>query len=109
MIEELIATALENILPGKVFPQVAPPDTKAPYLTYQLISARTADTLECTAETYNNIQIDCYAEELLTAKQIIQSARGQLAPLHPGELTEFTGYEYETRLRRATLELTIIA
>ncbi|MBD2785518.1 DUF3168 domain-containing protein [Xenorhabdus sp. DI] len=109
MKEADIFPLLNPVLPGKVFPYVAPqstPPVKPPWLVFSLYDID-QDVLNGQAGTLTNLQVDIYARTIDEARALRDKARSALTGLRPTDLSETNGYESDTGLYRATLECQI--
>ena len=106
MKESDLFSLLSPVLPGRVFPYVAPqdePKIQPPWCVFSLYDTG-GDVLGGRAETMTNIQIDVYAKTIDEARRIRELSVAAVSPLSPAEFTEKQGYEADTSLFRATLE-----
>lgn len=78
-IEAQLTTALKAICP-RTFPLVAPTSTERPYVTYQLIGGRALGYLDNSAadKRHSLVQVDVFADTLLSAKQTIRAIEDAL-------------------------------
>ena len=56
MIEPTIFSATQSLFGGRVFPDIAPPGTNYPFMTYQAVGGRPSNTL-CGNTVYQNYHI----------------------------------------------------
>ncbi|EIZ2213049.1 tail completion protein gp17 [Cronobacter sakazakii] len=107
MTEADIYPRLSALAGGNVFPYVAPQGTAAPWVIYLLPSAAGEDAFCGPAETAFTLQVDTWASSIDEARALREQVKTALADLHPVALNELNGYESDTALYRATLEVQI--
>lgn len=108
MTEADIYPLIGGLCTGKVFPYVAPQGTVAPWLVFSLPSDNEDDVM-CgqSGASSNSVQIDVYATTIDEATAIRAQAKDALKPLMPTSLMGTKGYESDTGLYRATIEVQI--
>lgn len=108
MNEDQIYSILGSLCNGNVYPYVAPEGTLPPWLVFSL-PTETGDDVLCGQSGYRStaLQVDVYAKDIDTANAILQQAELALIPFMPVALLKTRGYESDTGLRRATLEVQI--
>ena len=106
MIEESIFAALKRRF--KAYYQIAPQKQPTPYLVFSTISEVKSDVFCGQADTATVIQLDCYADDPLTAKAEAQHAFQTLGFLWPCNVNCGGSYEEETGLYRYQIEFTVI-
>lgn len=104
-LEEQIVSAIEGIVGGRLYPDVAPEETPRPYATYQAVGGHAINYVEPTVPGKQNarVQVSVWADTRLAAsdvgKQIEDALRGCLA-LQTTVLTARRSlYDTETSLR----------
>ena len=107
MIQVEIYQAIEALAEGRVHALVAPQGTAIPYLVHSLPSRTSDDAIEGMGATRANVQLDAYAASQLEADELLEAAIDALDPLDPSGLMQLQDYETDTRLYRATAQLTI--
>jgi len=107
MTEADIYPRLSALAGGNVFPYVAPQGTPAPWVIYLLPSSAGEDVFCGPAETASTVQVDAWASSIDDARALRNQVKAALADLHPVGLNEINGYEPDTGLYRATLEVQI--
>ncbi|WP_230944974.1 DUF3168 domain-containing protein [Burkholderia vietnamiensis] len=72
--ESVVATALSPVLPAKVFPDVAPAATAAPWITYQAVGGQAFATIDGeTPGTLNaRMQVTVWSKTRLQTGNIMQ-------------------------------------
>lgn len=114
MTEADIYSLIGALADGQVYPDVAPLNTSGepaiapPWVTFTLISQVYGDTLSCLAEESSTLQVDVYAVDVDEAREVREQVIAALTPLQFTQLSKTGGYEPETGLRRATLEMQIL-
>ena len=99
---------------GQVYPGVVPlnsegePAVAPPWITFTLVDQVYGDTLCGPAEEDTALQVDVYASSVDDARALREQAIAALMPLRFTRMTKTGGYEPETGLRRATLEVQIL-
>lgn len=68
-VEADIAAALTGLVSGRVFPDIAPPSTVRPYITYQQVGGQTLQPLDNSLPDKKNgrFQLDVWADTRLAA------------------------------------------
>lgn len=107
MTEADIYPHLSALAGGNVFPYMAPQGTSAPWVIYLLPSSSGEDVFCGPAETAITVQVDAWASSIDEARALRNQVKAALADLHPVGLNEINGYEPDTGLYRATLEVQI--
>lgn len=107
MTEADIYPRLSSLAGGNVFPYVAPQGTSAPWVIYLLPSSVSEDVFSGPAETACTVQIDVWASSIDEARALRDQVKAAIADLHPVGLNEINGFESDTALYRATLEVQI--
>ncbi|OLO05281.1 tail completion protein gp17 [Salinicola socius] len=107
MIESKIYAVLKELQGGRVFPLIAPQGTARPYLVYMLPSDITEKMLQGFGAQQVTVQVDAYADTLISASQAGDEIVEALLPLEPGDIERTPGYEEDTGLYRQTIETQI--
>ncbi|CAJ0873035.1 hypothetical protein R6138_01893 [Ralstonia thomasii] len=77
--EEIVYGALASLASGNVFPDLAPPGTPAPWITYQAAGGIDHSTLDDTASTLNaRMQIDVWSHSRAEASDLMAQIRTAL-------------------------------
>lgn len=111
MTESSIFDLIGGLAGGQVYPYVAPlnaqgePAITAPWVVFNVVSEVFGDTLCGPAEENGSLQVDVYASSTDEARSIREEVAIALAPLHFTQLNKTNGYESDTGLFRATLEI----
>lgn len=113
MTEADIYTLIGDQAGGQVYPYVVPlnaegqPAVSAPWIVFNIVSESFGDTLCGPAEETDSVQVDVYASSPDEARAIRQLVQAALAPVKFTQLNRTNGYEPETGLFRAMLEIQI--
>lgn len=113
MTEADIKPYLKPLAGGQVYPYVVKlnaqgePAVLPPWVVFSLVSEVDSDVLCGQAETAITLQIDAYASTIDDASALRQQAQLALSPLKPVNVNRTSGYESDTSLYRATLEVQI--
>lgn len=111
MTESQIFPLLSELAGGQVYPYVVPlnpqgaPAVSPPWVVFTIVSEVFADTLCGPAEENGSLQVDVYASSTDEARSLREEVAAALAPLHFTQLNKTNGYESDTSLFRATLEI----
>ncbi|WP_261666892.1 DUF3168 domain-containing protein [Erwinia mallotivora] len=111
MTEADIYPLLSSLASGQVYPYVVPlnaqgdPAVSPPWVVFTVVSEVYGDTLCGPAEENATLQVDVYADSPDEARALREEAAVALAPLHFTQMSKTNGYESETSLYRATLEI----
>lgn len=111
MTESSIYELIGDLAGGQVYPYVAPlnaqgtPAINPPWVIFTIVSEVFGDTLCGPAEENSAVQVDVYSLSTDDARFIRESVAAALAPLNFTQLNKTNGYESETGLFRATLEV----
>ncbi|MGX8939430.1 hypothetical protein ACWWJF_20835 [Symbiopectobacterium sp. Eva_TO] len=114
MTETDIHPLIAGIANGNVYPYIIPlnnegePAISPPWVVFSFVSQPSADVLCGPAETTSSIQFDAYAKTMAQAREICGTVIVALSPLGPGEQLKTHGYDTETALYRATVELQFV-
>lgn len=113
MTEADVYSLIGALAGGQVYPDVAPlsdtgsPAISPPWITFTLVSQVYGDTLGALAEETTALQVDVYATTVDEARELRDAVQAELVPLQFTQLTKTGGYESDTGLRRATLEIAV--
>lgn len=111
MTESSIFELIGDLAGGQVYPYVAPlnaqgsPSISPPWVVFTVVSEVFGDTLCGPAEESGSLQVDVYASSTDEARSLREAVATALAPLNFTQLNKTNGYESETGLFRATLEV----
>lgn len=111
MTEADVFSLIGTLSGGQVYPYVAPLNAEgetaviAPWIVFSIISENFGDTFCGPAEETDVLQVDVYATSTDEARSIRELVQASLAPLNFTQLNRTNGYESETGLYRATLEI----
>lgn len=108
MTEAQIYSLLGSLCNGNVFPYVAPLNTPTPWIVFSLPTATGDDVFDGqSGYTATSLQIDVYSKSIDEANQIMGQVELEIKPLMPVSLLKTKGYEPDTGLKRATLEVQV--
>lgn len=113
MTEADVYSLIGALADGQVYPDIAPlnesgePAIAPPWITFTLVSQVYGDTFCDVAEETSALQVDVYAQTVDEARALRDEVAAALVPLQFTQMNKTGGYEPETRLRRATLEVSI--
>jgi len=111
MTESHIYQLISGLAGGQVYPYVVPlnaegePSVSPPWVVFTIVSEIFSDTLCGPAEEDGTLQVDVYALTTDEARNIREQAVNALSPLYFSEMRKRNGYEPDTGLFRATLEI----
>ncbi|MDH2121660.1 DUF3168 domain-containing protein [Pantoea brenneri] len=111
MTEASIYSLIGGLASGQVFPYVVPlnpagePGISPPWIVFSVVSEVFGDTFCGPAEEYGTLQVDVYSRSPDEARQIREQVSEALAPLIFMQLRKTNGYESDTGLYRATMEV----
>lgn len=111
MTEAGVYALIGHLASGQVYPYVAPmkptgePDIQPPFVIFTVVSEVFGDTLCGPAEESGNLQVDVYSLSPDESRQIREQVSLALSPLNFTQLRKTNGYESDTGLFRATLEI----
>lgn len=111
MTEADVYGLIGHLAAGQVYPYVAPlnaagePDISAPWVVFSIISENFGDTFCGPAEETDSLQVDVYANTIDEARALREQVQIALASLNFTQLNRTNGYEPETGLYRAMLEI----
>ena len=114
MTEAEIHSLIGDLAGGQVYPDIAPlsdtgePAIEPPWITFTFVTQHYGDTFCGPAEETSSLQVDVYAQTVDDARQLRDLVIAALQPLDFTQLSKTGGYEPETRLRRASLEIQVI-
>ena len=95
-----------GLVSTRIYPNVAPPDTAPPYITFRVVSGVPHNTLNESAalSSANRIQMDCYSDDYLELTTTLRDAvEAAIAP-YGWILFEQDVYEDDTRLHRRIID-----
>ncbi|EMM7533032.1 tail completion protein gp17 [Citrobacter braakii] len=113
MSEADIFPLLKLLAGGRVYPYVVKlnaqgePAVSPPWLVFSLVTHVDSDVLCGQAESALTVQVDVYSKTIDEAATIRMQAQQALKPLAPVNINRTSGYEQDTKLYRATLEVQI--
>ncbi|ERK18615.1 hypothetical protein L579_1939 [Pantoea sp. AS-PWVM4] len=113
MTESQIYSLIGDLADGQVYPYVVPlnpqgePSVSPPWVVFTVVSEVFGDTLCGPAEENGTLQVDVYALTTDEARSIREQVAVVLGPLQFTQLNKTNGYETDTGLYRATLEIQI--
>ncbi|WP_367165917.1 DUF3168 domain-containing protein [Kosakonia cowanii] len=99
---------------GQVYPGVVPlnsqgePAVAPPWVIFTLVDQVYGDTLCGPAEEDTALQVDVYASSVDEARALREEAIAALTPLGFTRMSKTGGYEPDTGLRRATVEVHVL-
>ena len=111
MNEAQVYSLIGSLASGQVYPYVVPlneagePDIQPPWVVFTIISESFGDTLCGPAEENSALQVDVYSHTIDESRTIREEAVAALVPLKFTQMRKRNGYEPETGLFRATLEI----
>lgn len=114
MTEADVYPLLAGIAGGRVYPYVVPlnpqgePAVTAPWVVFSIIAEVSAEVLCGPAEKTASLQVDVYASTIDEARLIREEVRSALEPLGYSDMNDTNGYEPDTALYRAMLDVRII-
>lgn len=111
MVETMLYDALQALVAGQMFPDVAPVGVPKPYITYQQVGGQDTATMGGVAALRNaRMQINVWAETRLEASQLMN----QIIPILTADPIRarpygdaVSRYEDETKLYGAELDFSI--
>lgn len=112
-IESEVFAALQGLVDGRVFPDVAPEDTPVPYITYQAVGGEPVNLLtgELPGKTNTRMQVNVWASTRLAASEIgaqVENVLRSANALQPDVLTGRTAtYDDTTRYRGTTQDFSL--
>jgi hypothetical protein len=79
--EAIIYSALVSLASGRVFPDVAPGSTPAPWLTYQVVGGQSFATVDAATPVTRNarVQVSVWAKSRMQAADLMEQAFQSLA------------------------------
>ncbi|ADU71554.1 DUF3168 domain-containing protein [Pantoea sp. At-9b] len=111
MTESQIYSLIGDLAGGQVYPYVVPlnaqgePSVSPPWVVFTVVSEVFGDTLCGPAEENSTLQIDVYSRTTDEARSIREQVATALESLQFTQLNKTNGYETDTGLYRATLEI----
>ena len=114
MTEADVYPLLAALAGGQVYPYVAPlsaqgePAVSPPWIVFSMPSENDDDVM-CgqSGASSNSVQIDVYARTIDEATSLRSQAKVALKPLMPTSVMGTKGYESDTGLYRATIEVQV--
>jgi hypothetical protein len=103
--EAIVFAALRGLVNDRVFPDVAPPSTERPYITYQQVGGAGVNFIDGSLPGKRNarVQINVWADSRPLASAVarqVEDALRQVAALQPTVLSAPSAtYEPDTKLR----------
>ncbi|WP_213778874.1 DUF3168 domain-containing protein [Caballeronia sp. dw_276] len=74
-IDAIVRSALDPLVSERVFPDVAPPGTARPYMTYQAVGGDLAPTFDGVSTTVNaRVQVNVWSDGRVEATALIYQA-----------------------------------
>ena len=114
MTEADVYALIGALADGQVYPSVVPlnsqgePAVAPPWIIFTLVDQVYGDTLCGPAEEDTVLQVDVYASSVDEARAVREQAIAALMPLGFTRMNKTGGYEPDTGLRRATLEVHVL-
>jgi len=110
MIQETVYTALQSLVSGRVYPQVAPDKPTAPYIVYARVASSPENTLSSGQPIQQTrLQVDIfdktYAGAIALAEQVIAAMTG--ATVNAIQILEMDQYEPDVKLHRVVHDYSI--
>ena len=113
MTEADVYSLIGALAAGQVYPYVAPltpqgqPSISPPWITFMLVDQVYGDTFCGPAEENSALQIDVYSRTVDESRALREQVIVALKPLGFTQMSKTGGYEQDTGLHRATLEVHI--
>lgn len=104
-LESAMFDALQALVEGRVYPDVAPENTPRPYFTYQQVGGRAVNFVDSALPSKKNarVQVNVWAETRLQASALGRQAEDTLRVIPALQTTALSAlvavYEPETQLR----------
>lgn len=114
MTEADVYSLIGALADGQVYPGVVPltsqgePAVAPPWIIFTLVDQVYGDTLCGPAEEDTALQVDVYASSVDEARALREQAIAALTPLGFTRMSKTGGYEPDTGLRRATVEVRVL-
>lgn len=114
MTESDVFSLIGALADGQVYPDVVPlneqgsPSVAPPWITFTLVDQVYGDTYCGPAEENSALQVDVYSRTVDEARALREQVIAALVPLGFTQMSKTGGYEPDTGLRRATLEVHIL-
>jgi len=114
MTEADVYTLIKTLAGGQVYPDIVPlnqqgqPAVEPPWITFTLVDQVYGDTLCGPAEENSALQVDVYSRTVDEARALREQVIASLMPLGFTQMSKTGGYEQDTGLRRATLEVHVL-
>ena len=113
MTENDVFRLIDSLANGQVYMDIVPfndagkPAVEPPWITFTLVSQSYGDTFCSPAEETTFIQVDVYSRSVEDSRDIREQVIAALTPLQFTRMSKTGGYEPDTKLRRATLEISV--
>jgi hypothetical protein len=114
MTEADVYALIGALADGQVYPGVVPLNSQGeqavapPWVIFTLVDQVYGDTLCGPAEEDTALQVDVYASSVDEARALREEAIAVLTPLGFTRMSKTGGYEPDTGLRRATVEVHVL-
>lgn len=111
MTEADVYSLIGALAGGQVYPYVAPltqqgqPSISPPWITFTLVDQVYGDTFCGPAEENTALQVDVYSRTVDESRALREQVITALQPLGFTQMSKTGGYEQDTGLHRATLEV----
>ncbi|MDU6686654.1 MAG: DUF3168 domain-containing protein [Enterobacteriaceae bacterium] len=98
---------------GQVYMDIVPlndagkPAVVPPWITFTFVSQSYGDTFCSPAEETTFVQVDVYSRSVEESRELREQVVIALTPLQFTRMSKTGGYEPDTKLRRATLEISV--
>lgn len=112
-VEALIYDALKDLASGRVYPDVAPPGSSTPYVTYTVVGGRPVNyqSGEQPDRANARIQISCWSQSRIEASTLgseIEAVIRESVALQPEVLTgRVSTFDEETQYRGTRQEFSV--
>ncbi len=114
MTEDDVFSLIGALADGQVYVYVVPlneqgkPSVSPPWITFTLVDQVYGDTLCGPSEENSALQVDVYSLTVDESRMLREQVIAALVPLGFTQMNKTGGYEPDTGLRRATLEVHIL-
>ncbi|VVT48054.1 hypothetical protein UYSO10_1986 [Kosakonia radicincitans] len=114
MTESDVLALIGALADGHVYPDVVPlnaqgePSVAPPWITFMLVDQVYGDTYCGPSEENSALQVDVYSRTVDEARALREQVISALVPLGFTQMSKTGGYEPDTGLRRATLEVHVL-
>ncbi|MFM0315963.1 DUF3168 domain-containing protein [Paraburkholderia nemoris] len=110
-IDTIVRTSLDPLVDERVFPDVAPPKTVRPYITYQGVGGQDETSFDGANEQQNSrVQVNVWADTRVECTAVMQQVRQALtaAPVLGTPIgAPVSGYEEDTHYYGSRLDFSI--